>query len=98
MTLNSKVDGGVVKEHNKLRIVSEESHSLQSNHWSCIMLFGHQWLAPGECQLGVSQYQNSRCWGATAVESLPGIRISPFLFLSPSALQNAQRIILSTLN
>jgi hypothetical protein len=44
-------DGGVVKEHNKLRIVSEESHSLQINHWSCIMLFGHQWLAPGVCRL-----------------------------------------------
>jgi hypothetical protein len=47
-------DGGVVKEHNKLRIVSEESHSLQINHWSCIMLFGHQWLAPGVCRLEFS--------------------------------------------
>lgn len=30
----SVVDGGVVKEYNKLRIVSEEFHSLQSYHWS----------------------------------------------------------------
>lgn len=74
----SVIDGGVVKEHNKLRIVSEEFHSLQLS-LVIGMLFGqrswhlskrHRVVLTGiECQ-----YQNSRCWGAIAVESFPAIR------------------------
>lgn len=48
------LDGAVVKEHNKLRIVSEEFHSLQRNHWSCIMLFGHHGWRRGCVNMGIS--------------------------------------------